>query len=420
MRQKIRLIVILGTISLIGLIITQFYWLSRAYYLQEKKIDQSIQVALINVAQDLARISKITSPNPNPVVQLSSDYYVVNFNDVIDANLLEHYLKYEFQKADINLDFEYGIYDCESDQIVYGDFISIEKTEKVEQIGIDLPKYEEYIYYFGVRFPGKTNFIAGNIKYWLFSSLILIIVILFFSTTLYIILKQKKVSEFQKDFINNMTHEFKTPISTIKVSTEVLSKTQQLTDLDRIHKYIDIIAKENMRMEQQVETILHMADIEKETSQLKKQKIDIHEILLGFSKQMELRIKEKNGMLNFQFNAEDPIIEADLLHFKNLVSNLLDNAIKYSPVDLDITISTTNKNKKLYLIILDKGIGIAKDQQKRIFDKFYRVPKGNIHDVKGFGLGLNYVQNVVKNHSWKIEVDSSIDEGTVIMIIIPQ
>lgn len=420
MRQKIRLIVILGTISLIGLIITQFYWLSRAYYLQEKKIDQSIQVALINIAQDLARVSKITSPNPNPVVQLSTDYYVVNFNDVIDANLLEHYLKYEFQKADINLDYEYGIYDCESDQIVYGNFISKEKSGKIDQLRKDLPKYEEYIYYFGVRFPGKTNFIAGNIKYWLFSSLILIIVILFFSTTLYIILKQKKISEFQKDFINNMTHEFKTPISTIKVSTEVLSNTEQLTDLDRIHKYIDIIAKENLRMEQQVETILNMADIEKEAGQLKKENFDIHDTLLDFSKQMELRIKEKNGMLNFQFHAENPIIDADKLHFKNLISNLLDNAIKYSPEELNITISTSNKNTMLYLIIADKGIGIAKDQHKRIFDKFYRVPKGNVHDVKGFGLGLNYVQNVVKNHDWKIEIDSSIDEGTVIMISIPQ
>jgi two-component system phosphate regulon sensor histidine kinase PhoR len=420
MRQKIRLIVIFGTVSLIGLIITQIYWLQRAYDLQEKKIDQSIQVALINVAEDLARVTKVSSPNPNPVVQLSTDYYVVNINDKIDANVLEHYLLIEFQRASIDLDFEYGIYDCENDQIVYGNFIPVENSKRSTKIGVDLPTYEEYIYYFGVRFPSKEYLIAGNIKYWLFSSFILIIVILFFSVTLYIILKQKRISDFQTDFINNMTHEFKTPISTIKVSTEVLSNDVHYDNPERIKKYIDIIAKENMRLEKQVETILNMADIEKNTAQLNKTTIDVHAILREFNKQIALRIKEKGGNLTFQFQALNPIIEADLLHFKNVISNLLDNAIKYSYETIDIVIKTETKNDSLLLSIMDNGIGIAKEHQKQLFQKFYRVPKGNTNDVKGFGLGLNYVWNVVKNHGWKVSIDSSQGKGSCIKILIPQ
>ena len=420
MQKKIRYVVVLGTISLIGLIIAQAYWLKQAFDIQEKKIDQSILVALINVANDMASFSKIDAPNPNPVVQLASDYFVVNINDKIDANVLEHYLILEFKKNGINLDFDYGIYDCYSDQIVYGNYLSFKDSKKKNLIGVDLPKYEDYIYYFGIRFPGKINFIAGNIKYWLFSSLILIIVILFFSVTLFIILRQKRISEIQKNFINNMTHEFKTPISTIKVSTEVLSNVNIINNPKRLRKYVDIIIKENERLHQQVETILRMADIEMETNQINIRTIDIHETILEIAKQMELRVFDEHGGFNYKLEATNSIISADELHLKNLISNLLDNAIKYSPNLINISIATENQNNQLVISITDLGIGISKEHQKYIFDKFYRVPKGNIHDVKGFGLGLNYVLNVVKNHNWKIEVKSEIGKGTIISVIVPQ
>lgn len=419
MQKRIRIVVILGTISLIGLIITQIYWVQRAFDIREKELDQSIHVALIEVSQSMAHFSQNSSPNPNPVIQLSSDYFVVNINDKIDANVLEHYLIQAFQKNGVTLNFEYGIYDCESDQMVYGSFLS--PSKEVEKTGPStvLPKYEEYIYYFGVRFPEKTNYIVGDYDNWLFSSLILIIVILFFSATLFIILRQKRISEFQKDFINNMTHEFKTPISTIKISTEVLLNKSTQEDPVRLNKYLTIIQSENDRLHQQVDTVLRMADIEEDNKKLQIEAINAHEVIFEIAHQMEMKLKD-NESISYFFDASKTLIQADKLHFKNVVSNLLDNAIKYSPEHADITISTRNEGSEFILEIADKGLGIGVDQQKKIFQKFYRVQKGDVHDVKGFGLGLNYVSNVIKQHQWKIEVISTLNKGTTMRINIPQ
>jgi two-component system phosphate regulon sensor histidine kinase PhoR len=419
MQKRIRIVVILGTISLIGLIITQIYWIQRAFDIREMELDQSIQVALIEVSQDMASFSQNESPNPNPVVQLSSDYFVVNINDKIDANILEHYLLLAFQKNGINLNFEYGIYDCESDQMVYGSFLSPSKDKDNTKTGTLLPTYDEYIYYFGVRFPEKINYIAGDFNNWLFSSLILIIVILFFSATLYIILRQKRISDFQKDFINNMTHEFKTPISTIKISTDVLLNKNGHEDPERLLKYLSIIQGENERLHQQVDKVLKMADVEEETNKLNLEAFNAHDIIFEIAQQMEMNLNEK-GSISYQFEANKVLIQADKLHFKNVISNLLDNAIKYSPKEIKININTKNENKHFILEISDKGIGIAPDQQKKIFQKFYRVQKGNVHNVKGFGLGLNYVSNVIKHHGWKIKVISALEEGTTMRIIIAQ
>jgi two-component system phosphate regulon sensor histidine kinase PhoR len=419
MQKRIRIVVVLGTISLIGLIITQLYWIQKAFDIREKELDQSIQVALIEVSKDMAAYTGNVSPNPNPVVQLSSNYYVVNINDIIDANVLEHYLLLAFQKNGIPLNFEYAIYDCESDQMVYGNFISQTENEGKDLVVGSLPKYDKYIYYFGVRFPEKTSYIAGDYRNWLFSSLILIIVIIFFSVTLFIILQQKKLSEIQKDFINNMTHEFKTPISTIKVSIEYLLSDISMDDSERRERYLSIIQKENDRLHQQVDTVLRMADIEKESTKLRLAHVDLHDIIKEIGHQMEMKLNE-GGKINYKLEAKEAKIEADILHVKNVISNLLDNAIKYSHEKVDILISTRKEANHLILEIKDKGIGIAPDQQKKIFQKFYRVQKGNVHDVKGFGLGLNYVWNVIKNHHWKIEVHSQPQKGTMMRIIITQ
>jgi two-component system phosphate regulon sensor histidine kinase PhoR len=217
-----------------------------------------------------------------------------------------------------------------------------------------------------------------------------------------------------------MTHEFKTPISTIKVSSEVLSSPGILSDPTRVEKYVNIIKNENDRLQQQVDQVLRMADIETETSRLNKEEIEIHEILREIGEQMEARLVKLKGNIFYDLSAHDSTVNADKLHLKNVLSNLIDNAIKYSPERVEINIRTKNEAKGLVVEIEDKGIGISKDQQKRIFDKFYRVPKGNIHNVKGFGLGLNYVWNVVKNHHWKIDVESSINEGSKFIVRIPQ
>ncbi|MCF8297611.1 MAG: HAMP domain-containing histidine kinase, partial [Saprospiraceae bacterium] len=358
-------------------------------------------------------------PNENPVNQISSTYYVVNINNVIDANILEHYLRTEFEYRNIHVDYEYAIYDCESNKMVYGNYISSTKNSEKFERNIKFPVYNEFTYYFGINFPRKTSYLIKGMRVWIMISVVLMIAILFFGYSIFVILKQRRLSEIQKDFINNMTHEFKTPISTIGISTEVISKPAILEDPDRLFNYVDIIQKQNKRLENQVEKVLQIAYVEKRKFNLNPEEIDLNELLNNIKSNLELNLNEINGKFIMDLKANNPIIKADKLHFTNVIYNLIDNAIKYGREKPEVKIETLSENNKLKISIIDNGLGIEKKYQKKIFSKFYRVPTGNIHNVKGFGLGLNYVKKIIKVHNWKINVISEINKGSRFEITIP-
>jgi two-component system phosphate regulon sensor histidine kinase PhoR len=254
---------------------------------------------------------------------------------------------------------------------------------------------------------------------WSFSSLVLLLVILFFAYTLFVILKQKRLSEIQKDFINNMTHEFKTPISTIAVSTEVLKDPSIVHHPERLLNYTTIIEKENIRLKHQVERVLQMAKLDKEDIGLKKEKVDVHQIIRDAIQNTALSLQEKHGTIVCDLSAERHKIDADRLHLTNVLYNLIDNAIKYCKQSPEIVISTGNLNKHLCIDVKDNGLGIAPENHKKVFQKFYRVPTGNVHDVKGFGLGLHYVKSVVNAHRGTVKVDSDLGRGSTFKIILP-
>ena len=419
-RNTFRLVILFGALTIIGIIFIQTYWLRKAFDNSEKQFNQSIQIALQNVAEKMMTYNEHSPTNQNPVSQLSSNYFVVNVNSVIDANVLEYYLKTEFALRNISIDYEYGIYDCSSDRMVYGNYISADSTHVKEKIKHPLPKYSEYIYYFGINFPNKSSYLINQMGIWLFSSVILFLLIVFFTYTLFVIFRQKRLSEIQKDFINNMTHEFKTPISTIAISADVLMQIETVNNPQRLLNYASIIKEENERLRSQVERVLQMASIEKSEFKLKKEKLDIHEEIKKVVQNFDATLKKQEAIVHFNFNANNTLIEADKVHFVNVIYNLLDNALKYTEKRPEITIATENIEKLLILKIKDNGIGISQEHQKKIFDKFYRVPTGNIYNVKGFGLGLDYVKNIVKSHKWKINLLSEIGNGTEFVITIPQ
>jgi two-component system phosphate regulon sensor histidine kinase PhoR len=244
-------------------------------------------------------------------------------------------------------------------------------------------------------------------------------VIIFFGYTLFIILKQKRLSEIQKDFINNMTHEFKTPISTIAVATEVLKDPAILNQPERLLNYSSIIEKENSRLKQQVERVLQVARLDKEDFGLKKEILDVHQIIQDAIKNTSMTLQEKQGRIVCDLSAIEREVPVDKLHLTNVIQNLIDNAIKYCKTIPEITIKTTNELKRLVIEVHDNGIGISAENQKRIFQKFFRVPTGNVHDVKGFGLGLSYVKTIVEVHGGNIKVESELGKGSVFRIYLP-
>lgn len=414
-RNTIRLTILLGIVSIIGITAVQIYWMKRAFDLKEQQFRQTVMVALQNVANDISKLYKLSSIE-NPVSQISSDYYVVNLRIPLDSDLLEHYLKEEFKKRQLQTDFEYGIYDCDTDRIIYGAFINA-NYESDESQPKALPTTDKYLNYFGVRFPAKTSYLASKLDFWIISSFITLIVMAFFGYSMFVILRQKRLSEVQRDFINNMTHEFQTPISTIQVATDVLKNPKIFEQPERYKKYIQIIRQENLRLKNQVESVLNTARLTKGQIEMNIELQDLHALINEVTEGVQAELGE---YLQIRLTAERSTIYSDKVHLMNVVRNLIDNAVKYSPKPPNILVETANVEGGIVLKVSDKGMGIAKEYQSKIFTKFYRVPTGNLHNVKGFGLGLNYVQQIVKSHKWKLDLQSELGKGTTFAITIPQ
>ena len=415
--NQIRIAVLLGSISVIGIIFFQLYWINKSFDLAEQQFNQTVEIALYNVTEKILEFNGNELPNENPVRQISSNYFIVDINDIIDASILEHYLKTEFEYSNINIDYEYAIYDCETDQMVYGHYIN--PADDKPQKGRKFQKYDEFTYYFGIMFPSKSLYILNTMNVWMFSSFVLVMAVIFFAYAIFIILRQKRLSEIQKDFINNMTHEFKTPISTIGISASVLSDPEITSDPNRLANYASIISDQNRRLENQIEKVLQVARIEKNKLNLRLEEIDLHKMIQKIADSFKLNIEDLKGDLILNLNAKNYKVMADKQHLNNVIYNLVDNSIKYKQDKPHVTVSTTNDANFIEIEVKDNGIGIDKKYINKIFDKFFRVPAGNVHNVKGFGIGLNYVKNIMDAHKWKIEVHSTLGEGSTFKLFIP-
>ena len=419
-RQTIRTIIFLATISLVGIITTQYFWVKNAYNLEEKQFNERVHIALSNVSHQLLNINKDESQLINPVKQISSNYFIALINDTVHPYLLETLLKNEFTSRNLNIDFEYVIYDCFTDSVVFGNYISLDSEDKnqLQSKSFNIV-WDRDGHYFGVYFPSKRSYIINEMGIWVFSSSIILIIIIFFAYTINVILKQKRLSEIKNDFINNITHEFKTPISTISLSSEVLLQPNIILEPERLKNYAQIIKDENNRLKNQVDKVLQLATLEIDKLKLENELIDLHEIINETVKSFDLIIERQQGKITTMLGAKKSQIIGDRVHISNILVNLIDNAIKYSPEHPKIEISTDNYFSGIEITVKDKGIGISKENQKHVFEKFYRVPTGNIHNVKGFGLGLNYVKTIVTAYNGKIKVSSKENEGTTFTVKLP-
>jgi two-component system phosphate regulon sensor histidine kinase PhoR len=407
---NIRVLVLLGAFSITSIILFQVYWIYHTYTINSNQFNQRVKIALYSVAEHLADFSDIVLPY-NVVNQVTSNYFVVNTATHIDAKILEHYLTTVFQQHNIPLDCEYAIYDCESNEMTYGNYLGNKSEDIVQTNPVKFKKQEGLVYYFGVIFPGKTNYILQNINVWFISSVIIIMALAFFSYAIFIILQQKRLSEIQKDFVDNMTHEFKTPISSIALAAHSLQEPGIEKDPDRINRYSTIIAEQNKRLQKHIESVLQVVAMQKIRKDLNKELFDLNVLI-----DEVIDATDNHSRVMFDPKADNAVILADRHHVSNILYNLLDNARKYAGENAEIRVSTRISGRQLVLSVMDKGPGIESRYLKHIFDKFFRVPTGNIHTVKGFGLGLFYVKRIVEDHGWKIDALSEVGEGTTINI----
>lgn len=272
-----------------------------------------------------------------------------------------------------------------------------------------------------IYFPNKGGIIAETMGYWLFPSVLALLALLIgcFAYTLTIIFKQKKMSEMKTDFINNMTHEFKTPVATIMIASESLRDPEISSDDKRVSKLANIIYDENVRLGSHIERVLNIARLERENLKIERVHVHINSITQNVLDSMRLQLEKADGQIEVDLAATQDLVIGDELHLSNVLFNLVDNAIKYSSEKPQITVKTFNKGGNVVVSVADRGMGMTKDQQEKIFDQFYRIPTGNIHNVKGFGLGLSYVNDIIKRLNGKISVKSEKDKGTQFEVTLP-
>jgi two-component system phosphate regulon sensor histidine kinase PhoR len=339
----------------------------------------------------------------------------------LDNKEIENTLMQQLAFQRIQTPFEYAI--IKDGEVQEGTFKKSEKSDFLKSNYIVRLFPDNIIrqnLFLSVIFPERTNYVLGSMAWILGGSLLFSLFILAtFALSLFFIIRQKKISEMKSDFINNMTHEFKTPIATISLAADTITNPKVITSESSIKHFINMIKKENSRMNKKVETILQIASLDKEEIEFRFENVSLHTIIEHALETIDIQVQQKNGKINLNMNAREDFIYCDSEHMTNLVNNLLDNAIKYSPEILEITISTENNEKGIMLYVEDKGIGMTKAVQSKIFERFYRLSSGNVHDVKGFGLGLNYVRAIVEAHKGTITVYSEPEKGSRFEIFLP-
>lgn len=443
-RRTINSVIFLGLISLMSIMFVQYYWIKKTVAAQKKDVaiqqkedslnlkqfSEQAHIALRNVLEEISTQFSDSSDLYGAVTQISTNYFSVDIHEELHPYYLETLLKREFYAQNIHQDFQYGIYDCFTDSIIFGNLIHFSKDSLYAPIsdtvvGITSAQltWKKDGHYFTVYFP---NVVSKSIdpseelgSPWIFMVIIVSVVFLFFAFAINIIVKQKRLSEIKNDFINNMTHELKTPISTIALSSDMLMRGDFADDPEKLKRYASIIYKENKRLENQVERVLNVAKMDKDTLHLKKEPFDMHELLAEAKDNFEFNQAEHGGHIQLDLQATQYNILADPVHISNVVFNLLDNAIKYCEVTPEVSIRTRNEKNAFVMEIADNGIGIKREDIRMIFDKFYRVPTGNLHNVKGFGLGLYYVKIIIEQHGGNIQVKSTVGKGTSFIIYLP-
>ncbi|MCG8696943.1 MAG: HAMP domain-containing histidine kinase [Bacteroidales bacterium] len=409
-------LVILGLVAIFGIFGIQYYLLRLSYNESETRFTQQAQIALLEVVKRFYDYDSSKMPQNNPVKKVSNEYYVVDINKNIDCEELEFYLKSEFKKIGLSTDFEYAVYDCETDDMVYGNYIAFSGKFPDKISPSFLPKHGDLVYYFGVRFPRQKWFIATDLWLWIIFTIISFTFLVFFVSSIGAVLGQKRYSELQRDFINNMTHEFKTPISSNKLALDYLNENEIILTNERLKKYCETLLDQNKRLDNLVNKILNVSRTENKVLELHKSIFGINAALHEVVEMFQAHNKRLSIAHDKSIDS-NIMIEADNFHFSNIIYNLIDNALKYSTDD--VKVDAKLNNNFVSVIISDKGIGIEKKYEKKIFQRFYRVPTGNIHNVKGFGLGLFYVKRICDMHKWKINLKSELKAGTSVAIKIP-
>ena len=437
MKKIFPVITILIFLSLLGLIFFQFLWIKGALESQEQKFNEHLILATYQVSEDLVQekgnLMPLIKKNPSifPSERLQMEFFAPTIAQKYSKDEIKQIIRRAFDKQNLqHVPFEFSISPASliGEELVSENFYKMQ-TDTINNIRqaifLESPSGsnsegispQEIL---TILIPHIKNFIWGSMTWLIIGAIVFTLIIMCaFFITVRALIKQKKLSEIKSDFINNMTHEFKTPLATISLAVDALKNEKVFGNLEKMGYFTGIIKEENKRMNKQVETILQAALLDKKEVQLNLKKLHAHDLINSALNNIQLQVEEKKGKLQVNLAATKDLVMADDVHFTNLVSNLLDNAVKYSKDNLEINLSTQNTGNQLKIKVEDNGIGMNKETLNRIFEKFYRAHTGNVHNVKGFGLGLSYVKTMVDAHNGTIKAESVVGKGSTFSISFP-
>lgn len=418
--NTLNIIVFIGLLAIIGVIAMQILTLTQAYTFEKNETAEKIHFALQDVVNKIYRDNNNNIPNTTPIKKLTEDYYIVNVNDVFDAEVLEYYLKNEFQKVKLDMDYEYAMYNCASDEMVYGEYVTAAGLVREDKLKCEncFTKKPGLVYYFAIRFPQlRYNYITSLQQYWVYTAVLLLVLAIYVYSVI-LLLKQKKYTELQKDFINNMTHEFKTPLSSILIASNFAAKQEVIHNNPKLSKYMKIIIEQSNKLNQHIERILYVAKTDSDFIGIEKQTFNILETL-ELVKENAL-LKYEHATVSLQSDYKEYDVTADKFHFYNIAFNIVENAVKYGTSYPEITIKVFTEGHNLKMEFTDNGPGIPAADAEYVFDKFYRVPRQGKKEVEGFGIGLFYVKKICELHKWKIRLTNNQGPGIMIAITIPE
>ncbi|MBP6623825.1 MAG: HAMP domain-containing histidine kinase [Chitinophagaceae bacterium] len=426
--------IFISSIALILLMTIQLIWIIESAKIKETLFAERVNMALSKTAEDLAADKEICLSLEENLKSKDTALAYTNLQKS-EIHKVDSMLKRNLSYYHLNLKYSFSIVEAKHqvshDENLFGNLILDQQgcynknipsfnerhkhaenniQEMIKEQGLELK----------LNFPEQRQFILAEMGVLFFSSLILVLIVLFtFWKSTTSLIKEKNLSEQTAEFLNNMTHEFKTPLTNISLACKMILKHSKSALNEKTNNYLNIILLENKKLQMNVEQVLSMAALEKGEIPILKSAVDIHEIILDATQSMQIQIENKQGKLNLNLQAKHCIILGDKIHLINSLTNIIDNSIKYAKTKPEINITTYNQHKQIAVVISDKGIGMSPAHQRKIFSRYYRISQGNIHDTKGFGLGLTYVKKIIELLGGSIELESKLDKGTNIKIVLP-
>jgi len=392
----------ISSIALLIVLVIQVNWIFQTARIKEELFNEKANMVLSKTVETLSA---------DPVACRKMEVSVGNDEINKIDSIFRHYMKF----YNIHMDYSFkimipGLFPVKNETRLTDNTYRKRLEEMVTQNGLEL----------ALSFPEKKQFILAELDTIFITSVLLILVVLVISwRTILSLMKEKEISEHTTDFLNNMTHEFKTPLTNIALAGKMIIKDPSIGQDDKIKHYSGIILEENEKLRLQVEQVLSMTALERGEIPLRKTELDFHLLIMDSLKYISVQIENKEGSIHLDLSADRFVVMGDRTHLTNALCNLIDNAIKYARQRPDLSFETSNAGQNLVVVVSDKGIGIEKEYQKKVFDKFFRVPTGDVHDVKGFGLGLAYVKRIIELHGGTIDLQSEKGNGTVFTITLP-